>query len=450
MDMNAHDESRTCIDLFCGAGGMAEGFRLAGFKCLWANDFEEEALETFRVNHRSTQTQSGPIQEIDARRIRDQLGIAPGELDVLVGGPPCQGFSTYGQRDPDDERNRLFSHVLRFAREFEPKAVVIENVVGILSMEGGLVLEEITEGLRREGYSSTTWTLDAADFGVPQRRRRVFVVGLRGGTEVISPSPMFAAATVSAAPQENLFASSWLPPWRTVADAISDLPEASLLPKETQKRIAYDDDPRTEYQKQMRAGAESLLHHSSKQMLGLRRLRLALLRPGDYGSGLRERILSEGLPEEVIGKLLGDRAGLRSAEECRTEDRVREIEIRALLRSGNASSDELAQLLDAGGFANKYRRLDWLRPSHTLVAHMARDCSDFVHPEYDRFVTVREAARLQSFPDRYEFPGSQFRQFRQIGNAVPPILGRAVASTVAASLAPRQVVAELSKKVVAA
>lgn len=417
---------------------MAEGFRTAGFECLWANDNEDEASETFRANHPTTTVVSGPIQEVDAQRVRENLQLDKGVLDVLVGGPPCQGFSTYGQRDPGDERNRLFAHLLRFAREFRPAAVVIENVVGILSMESGKIIEEITTGMRIEGYCPTVWTLDAADYGVPQRRKRVFVVGLRGGPEVAAPSPRFFPPIGSTGAQNSLFETTIENRWRTVADAISDLPEVALLPKETQKVAQYASPTKTEYQAQARTGSQALLHHSAKQMLGLRRLRLALLRPGDYGSNLRKRILSEGLPCHAVDELLGGNFGLRSASECRAEDREKENEIRDLLRRGHTEADAVLHLLDAGGFTNKYRRLDWNRPSHTLVAHMARDCSDFVHPEYDRFVTVREAARLQSFPDRYVFPGSQFRQFRQIGNAVPPLLGFAVGQQIAQALSKRR------------
>ena len=121
---------------------------------------------------------------------------------------------------------------------------------------------------------------------------------------------------------------------------------------------------------------------------------------------------------------------MRDIEECRTQDREKEQELRKILSQGKIEIDEVLAKLDAGGFANKYRRLKWDDPSHTLVAHMARDCSDFVHPEIDRFITVREAARLQSFPDTYKFPGSQFQQFRGIGNAVPPLLAQAVATQV--------------------
>jgi DNA (cytosine-5)-methyltransferase 1 len=184
----------------------------------------------------------------------------------------------------------------------------------------------------------------------------------------------------------------------------------------------------------MRQGATALFNHSAKRMLGIRRLRLALLKPGDYGTALRRRLETDGLPDELVHELLNGGAATRPIEECRMKDREKEAELRAILRKGGINTEELLTTLDAGGFANKYRRLDWSSPSHTLVAHMARDCSDFVHPNQDRFISVREAARLQSFPDTYQFSGSQFRQFRAIGNAVPPRLGFALATKIASQI----------------
>jgi len=222
----------------------------------------------------------------------------------------------------------------------------------------------------------------------------------------------------------------------TVRDAISDLPATVLPPEDTQTALPYPTKPAGGgYRAEIRATSTSLTHHSAKRMLGIRRLRLALLRPGDYGTSLRDRLKTGGLPQGVIDELFGG-LGLRDIDQCRKEDRRKEEELRALLSRGHIDATELFATLDSGGFANKYRRLEWDKPSHTLVAHMARDCSDFIHPEVDRFVSVREAARLQSFPDSYHFPGSQFQQFKQIGNAVPPLLGAAVAKAVLRVLRP--------------
>ena len=181
----------------------------------------------------------------------------------------------------------------------------------------------------------------------------------------------------------------------------------------------------------MRQNSNEILHHSSKQMLGIRRLRLALMNPGDYGRDIRDRLYEDGLPDSVINGLLYGRADLRDLRGVRKQDKQKEKKLRDILRQGNINVDELMETLNSGGFANKYRRLNWDTPSHTLVAHMARDCSDFIHPDIDRFISVREAARLQSFPDAYYFTGSQFRQLRQIGNAVPPLLAKALAESIA-------------------
>lgn len=398
------------VDLFCGAGGLSQGFRSAGFRCLFANDSEAPALSTYRANHPGTQTSGQDIRALDPEQLRAALSLAPGALDVLIGGPPCQGFSTYGARDPDDHRNRLYVPYLSFVEALRPAVVVIENVRGLLSMEGGRVISDILERLDRLGYSTAHGLLDAADYGVPQHRRRVFIVAGRDRAPVSLPPPT----------QQRL----------TVADAISDLVQEPLPPRQTHTPLDYAGPPQTRYQAQLRGECARLTHHASKQMLGIRRFRLALLRPGDYGSQLCARLESTGLPEALVDELLYGAAHRRAVSKCRRQDREREAELRALLLSGRVSRERLEAFLRAGGFANKYRRLRWDAPSHTLVAHMARDCTDFVHPDRDRFISAREAARLQSFPDAYRFEGSHFRQLRQIGNAVPPRLGAAIAAHV--------------------
>lgn len=425
----------TSIDLFVGAGGLTQGFKQQGFSCLWANDFDEEALCTFSENHPEVTTVSGPIEAISPAEVRNSLGLARGELDVVLGGPPCQGFSTYGKRDPNDDRNKLPRYFLDFVQEFMPKVFVMENVVGILSMEGGRVVEGIVSRATGLGYACNPFILDAVEYGVPQFRKRVFVVGSRAGHEVEKPQSTHGTArrTSSNEPeQSSLFENLRRPRVEqavTVRDAISDLPTEALPPRRTSESVPYATAAQNAYQQVMRQGSGKALHHSAKQMLGVRRLRMALLKPGDYGTELRHRILENGLPDDIIDELLGGR-GLRDLSGCRTQDKEKELELRKILHRGHIDIDKVLDSVDHGGFANKYRRLEWDAPSHTLVAHMARDCSDFIHPEVDRFISVREAARLQSFPDTYRFLGSQFRQFKQIGNAVPPMLGEAVARAV--------------------
>jgi DNA (cytosine-5)-methyltransferase 1 len=283
-------------------------------------------------------------------------------------------------------------------------------------------------------------TLDAVSFGVPQYRKRVFIFGGESGQKLPVPCPTHgqreAVGNGTMQGRFPWFTEDGLQTVLTTGDAISDLPDEVFLPRLTHQAMPYPTAKTLSgYQKEMRGDCKELTHHSAKQMLGIRRLRLALMRPGDYGTKIRARLRKHGLPRKLIEELLGGN-GLRDSSECRTEDREKEKKLREALRKGHTDIDKILESLDSGGFANKYRRLKWDEPSHTLVAHMARDCSDFVHPDIDRFISVREAARLQSFPDSYYFAGSQFRQLRQIGNAVPPKLAEAIARAVAGFLDP--------------
>ena len=324
-----------------------------------------------------------------------------------------------------------------FVEEFRPKAFLIENVVGLLSMSKGSVLEDMIARAEALGYAVDVVTLDTCEFGVPQHRRRVFIFGAADGQRIAPPSPTHLNGKkvgVAVNDQPSLFFKvEQAAPALTVRDAISDLPERALAPSETHLPVDYPGEPQTDFQRRMRGNTTELTHHSAKRMLGIRRLRLAMLHPGDYGTRIEERLADGGLPEEVIDAMMGGE-GMRDASECRTQDRAKEEALREMLRAGHTTPEKIMEFLDSQGFANKYRRLRWDAPSHTIVAHMARDCSDFVHPEVDRFVSVREAARLQSFPDSYRFVGSQFRQFRQIGNAVPPLLAAAVARSIKATI----------------
>ena len=410
---------------------MSTGFSSVGFEPLFASEFDSEAACTYKLNHPNTVVNEQDICDLEPNVVREQLGVLPGEVDVLLGGPPCQGFSTYGARDVTDPRSLLPSEYLRFLRAFRPKAFVMENVVGLLSIQGGRILEHITSSAEKAGYTTRVFTLNAADFGVPQTRRRVFVVGILGEKIPKEPSPTHKKPRNEDASKQCSLAGLLepeLPEWLTVRDAIGSLANIPVRPpKETHLTDSYPpemvDSP---FEQSLRDGSECLSHHSSKRMLGIRRLRLSLLRPGDYGAKLGDRIRDGGLSDELIKELLEGGGATRPIEECRMEDRQKEKKLRECLSKGRVELEELLRQLDPGGFTNKYRRLKWTLPSHTLVAHMARDCSDFVHPDQDRFISVREAARLQSFKDNYTFSGSQFRQFKQIGNAVPPLLAAAV------------------------
>jgi DNA (cytosine-5)-methyltransferase 1 len=178
------------IDLFAGAGGITEGFRQAGASCVFANDFNPHACETFRHNHPGVEMVCGAIQDLDAEAIRKSLSIRKGELDVLVGGPPCQGFSINApERFLEDPRNSLFKHYLRFVDEFAPKTFLFENVPGMLSLGGGGIFDSIISQMRERGYRVSARILLAAHYGVPQVRWRMIILGSRLDEAPKHPEP---------------------------------------------------------------------------------------------------------------------------------------------------------------------------------------------------------------------------------------------------------------------
>lgn len=420
--VNKYKDKLTQIDLFAGAGGLSFGFGQVGFHTLFATDFDKDSCKSFALNHPEAIVECANILELDPALLRQDLNLAQGQLDVLVGGPPCQGFSTYGKRDPDDSRNQLYKNYLLFLKEFYPKTFIIENVVGILSMNEGAIINDILTTTRELGYKVDLQTLDVSMYGVPQVRKRVFIIGNRITNSIHFPEPTHGSIA-----EADLFNA--LSPILTVRDAISDLPEQVFPPTEMHSETDYVGPPLNTFQEYMRKATERVPTHSAKRMMGIRRLRLALMKPGEYGNELRKRIETDGLPKEFIDQFFSE-SQADAFEGCRTEDKSKELKLKALLAEGHHKLDEILGHVDSGGFSNKYRRLHWNEPSHTLVAHMARDCSDFVHPEYDRFISVREAARLQSFPDWYRLSGSQFSQLKQIGNAVPPLMSLALARSI--------------------
>ena len=411
---------------------MSEGLRMAGFECLWANELDRHAAQTFSANFPAAIVSTEDIREISPAAVRQLLGLEPGELDLVAGGPPCQGFSTYGQRDAFDPRNQLYRNFFDFVGEFRPKCFVMENVAGLLSMSDGAVIEDILRSATELGYHTKVHSVQAEHYGVPQRRRRVFVIGSWADSAPAFIPAEFEDVQEGVGKVVDLFEGlNSKKRVLTVKDAISDLALSDPFPPAgANKHMSYPCAPQSDYQNLMRVGSSNLHNHSAKRMLGVRRLRLALLRPGDYGDQLRNRISGDGLPFSAIDEILSGHSGARDLAGCRKQDVEKELQLRAMLHEGHHTIDEIMDYIDHGGFKNKYRRLSWEEPSHTLVAHMARDCSDFVHPEIDRFISVREAARLQSFPDCFKLPGSQFQQFKQLGNAVPPLLARAVGKTI--------------------
>jgi DNA (cytosine-5)-methyltransferase 1 len=359
--------SKTVIDLFCGAGGLSEGFRQAGYHVLAGNDFFEAAGETYAHTHREAKFLPGPIQNYGADDFLRAAGLRRGELDVLVGGPPCQGFSVYNhQRGLHDERSSLYREYLRVVEGLQPNWVVLENVTGMTSAGGGAAVQAIIHGLESLGYEVRAEILRAEEYGVPQERRRIVFIGNRLGLPIVYPNPTHGFGAH---------------PFVTVMDAISDLP--ILKNGEDGGVQSYGSEARSAFQYKMRAGSNGVTNHSAAN---LSKINLERLRHIPQGGSWRD-IPFDLLPE-----------GMKRAK-----------------RSDHTK---------------RYGRLNWHGLASTILTKCDPHWGAYFHPDQDRTLTVREAARLQSFPDWFEFKGSRTDQYVQVGNAVPPLLGRAIACTI--------------------
>ena len=357
----------TVIDLFCGAGGLSEGFQQAGFHILAGNDFDEHAGESFRSAHDGAEFLPGPIEEVSANKLLTATGLDKGELDCLIGGPPCQAFSIYNhQRGLHDKRSTLFEEYLRIVEELAPKWVIMENVTGITSAGKGKAVREIFAGLCELGYSVDMRILRAEEYGVPQERRRVFFIGNRLRLPILWPKPTHGHGLL---------------PLVTVGDAISDLP--TLKNGEDPGPARYRTPANSGYQAMMRGDSAWVHNHGAPCLAPINLRRMKHIGPG--GSW-------RDIPFELLP------AGMQRARRC--------------------------------DHTKRYGRLRMDGLSSTILTKCDIHWGAYIHPEQDRVLTVREAARLQSFPDRFRFLGPRTEQFVQVGNAVPPVLGKCVARAV--------------------
>lgn len=348
----------TCVDLFSGAGGLSRGFLDAGYDVVLGVDFDDAALQTFKANHGSAEAMKldlfdhGNIDKIV--EFLDEKNI---KLDVLVGGPPCQGFSIAGPRDMNDKRNSLYLAMVKLADRLKPQAVVLENVPGMIQTNGGIGAKRIVQDFAEIGYKMTPKLLYAPDYGIPQIRKRVFFVGLRDSDKEF----------------EFPFATCDKDHYVTCADAIDDLPSLQTDDGE----IIYGDEiqdyrtsARTEYQTLMRKNTKQVQNHIGSIPIEKTKKMISLVPEGkNY----------KALPEEY--------RGLYKYHEALT-------------------------------------RYHSQKPSLTInTGHRSH-----FHYLYNRIPTVRESARLQSFPDDFIFYGNKSQQYKQVGNAVPPMLGQVVAT----------------------
>ncbi|MDP3850012.1 MAG: DNA cytosine methyltransferase [Luteolibacter sp.] len=383
------------IDLFAGAGGITEGFRQAGSACLFANDFNPYACETFRLNHPGVEMICGAIQDLDASAIRKSLAIRKGELDVLVAGPPCQGFSINApERFLEDPRNSLFKHYLRFVDEFAPKTFLFENVPGMLSLGGGRIFDTILSQMRERGYRVSARILLAAHYGVPQVRWRMIILGSQLGEAPAHPKPSHyydcrpnfkGGATIATrlVPFDQLSLKTAV----TLADAISDLPPVEAGGGE--EVMAYGKrTPKSSYGESMREGSRVLYNHTANRLSKINFDRLAHIAPGSAWTSIPHALLPAGM------------------KKARTSDHTM-----------------------------RYGRLSWQSLAGTMMTKCDPHWGAVFHPGQDRTFTVRETARIQSFPDSYRFLGPRAAQYEQVGNAVPVLLAKAIANSLAKHLA---------------
>ncbi|MDB5739552.1 MAG: methyltransferase [Alphaproteobacteria bacterium] len=356
----------TAVDLFCGAGGLSEGLRQAGFHVLAGNDFDEAAGETYERTHTEAKFLRGPIQKLQPRDFLKASGLREGQLDVLAGGPPCQAYSVYNhQRGMHDKRSTLFREYLRLVEGLSPKWVIMENVTGIMSAGNGSAVRAILENFARLGYEVEFRTLKAENYGVPQERRRVVFLGNRIGAPIVFPEPTYGPG---------------LQRFVTVGDAISDLPV--LLNGEACKHERYRTKPHSEFQMELRDQSTGVSNHNAPRLAPINMERMKHIPQGGSWRDVPVRLLPEGM---------------KKARRC--------------------------------DHTKRYGRLRWDGLASTILTKCDLHWGAFIHPEQDRVLTVREAARLQSFPDWFQFEGSQTEQYVQVGNAVPPILGRQIGMT---------------------
>jgi DNA (cytosine-5)-methyltransferase 1 len=374
------------IDLFAGAGGLSCGLEMAGFHPILANELIDQYANTYQENNPNTKVVIGDVRKVCDLDLKNQLSLKIGELDLLAGGPPCQGFSVNAPiRSLEDERNNLFKDFLRVAATLLPKAILIENVTGIVQLGKGTVVEQIYKALEALGYKVNHRILFAGHYGVPQMRFRTIFIGIRNSNANINfPAPTYNAKAVAnfAGAKDlcidilPLFASA-LKPHTSVWDAISDLP--FIESGSRNELLNYATDPQNEYQLQLRHGSNSIWNHSCASLGKSNLERLTHIPQGGSWRDIPFELLPDGM------------------KRARRSDHTK-----------------------------RYGRLHPEALCSTVLTKCDPHWGSFFHPEQDRIISVREAARIQSFPDCYKFTGSVTQQYEQVGNAVPPLMAKAI------------------------
>ncbi len=347
-------ERYNIIDLFAGVGGLSYGFSLfPQFKVIAANEIEKDISIAYQLNYPDVEMLNCDIscltKEILEKAIKGQ------KIDVVVGGPPCQSYSTLGKRKMD-ERANLFMQYKRILKILQPKAFVFENVVGILSMDNGKLFKQIQREFEGLGYKLQHKVLDAVNYGVPQHRERVILVGFKGENNFIYPIPTHGEG---------------LKPYVALKDAIGDLP----VLKSGETKTTYSSNISNEFLSFVRKNSTDVVEEHSAPKNG-----------------------------EHLVRIMG------------------------ALKDGQSKNDLPEEIRPKSGYGNTYAKLWWEKPSTTITRNFACPSSSrCIHPRDSRAMSIREGARLQSFPDDYKFYGSDGMKRLEIGNAVPPLLSVEIA-----------------------
>ena len=349
------------IDLFCGCGGFSYGFQEAGFEMVLGIDMWKDATVTYKHNLPNACVINEDITNVGAADLLKKINMTSDEIDVIIGGPPCQGFSVSGKRMIDDPRNKLYKSFVELVDNIRPKMFVMENVPGLIRLFGGKVKEEVLHDFSSIGYRVTVQQLSSDDYGVPQQRKRVFFVGINKEKMPEDVEFSFPKATFGIPTNPAI----------TCKEAISDL---DFVPDDVSlgEDIAYMLPAQSEYQKLMRENSNSIKNHSITIHKEQTKNIIAMVPDGgNY----------KDLPEELQS--------------------TRKVHI-------------------------AWTRMNSNKPCFTIdTGH-----NHHFHYKENRVPTVRESARIQSFPDRFEFIGIKTSQLKQVGNAVPPLMAKAIAEEV--------------------
>lgn len=349
------------VDLFSGVGGLSYGFsELPQFRILAANEIEKDIAIAYQMNYPDVKMLNCDIHDLTEDLLEEALKGQ--NVDMVVGGPPCQSYSTLGKRRMD-ERANLFMQYKKILRILQPTAFVFENVVGILSMNKGKLFQQIQSEFASLGYTLQHQVLNAVNFGVPQYREQVFLVGFKGKNDFVYPTPTHGDG---------------LKPYVTLKDAIGDLP---------------------------------------------------VLKSGETKS-----VYAHGITNEFLA-FVRSRSTDVLAEHSAPKNGEHLIRIMEALKDGESKNDLPENIRPKSGYGNTYAKLWWEKPSTTITRNFACPSSSrCIHPRDSRAMSIREGARLQSFPDDYKFYGSDGKKRLEIGNAVPPLLSMAIAGQMLTAL----------------